>query len=121
MSEHTPSEQEEPVQASPQAPADTAEAGHQEHTVERTRTSGMWTAVACAAIVLLLLLIFILQNQQSITVAFFGLDARIPAGVALLFAAVLGALVVVVSGIARILQLRLLARRHRRHDQARST
>jgi len=77
----------------------------------------MWTAVASAVVVLLLLLIFILQNQQTTTVAFFGLDARIPAGVALLFAAVAGALVVVVSGLARILQLRRVARRHRRHDR----
>jgi len=38
-------------------------------------------------------------------------------GVALLFAALLGALLVLVAGAARVLQLRVVARRHRRSDQ----
>jgi uncharacterized integral membrane protein len=37
--------------------------------------------------------------------------------VALLFAALLGALLVLVAGAARVLQLRVVARRHRRTDQ----
>ena len=40
----------------------------------------------------------------------------LPHGVALLLSAVGGALVVVVTGAARIVQLRRLARRHRRQD-----
>jgi len=91
--------------------------GKDPHAISRTRTSSMWTAVACAAVVLLVLLIFILQNQQPVTVAFFGLQGRLPLGVALLLAAVGGALVVLVAGMARILQLRRVARRHRKQDR----
>jgi hypothetical protein len=43
----------------------------------------------------------------------------VPLGVALLLAAVLGILMVVIPGSARIIQLRLTARRHRRADAAR--
>jgi len=42
----------------------------------------------------------------------------LPLGVALLLAALLGALLVLVAGAARVLQLRVVARRHRRADQA---
>jgi len=87
------------------------------HAITRTRTSSMWTAIACAAVVLLVLLIFILQNQQTATVAFFGAQGRLPLGVALLLAAVGGAIVVLVAGMARILQLRRVARRHRKQDR----
>jgi putative membrane protein len=41
----------------------------------------------------------------------------LPVGVALLFAALLGSLLVLVGGAARVLQLRVVARRHRRADQ----
>jgi lipopolysaccharide assembly protein A len=44
-------------------------------------------------------------------------EATLPLGVGLLFAALLGALLVLVAGAARVLQLRVVARRHRRADQ----
>ena len=44
-------------------------------------------------------------------------DGTLPLGVGLLFAALLGALLVLVVGAARVLQLRVVARRHRRADQ----
>jgi uncharacterized integral membrane protein len=44
-------------------------------------------------------------------------DGTLPLGVGLLFAALLGALLVLVAGAARVLQLRAVARRHRRIDQ----
>jgi len=47
-------------------------------------------------------------------------DGTLQLGVALLFAALLGALLVLVAGAARVLQLRVVARRHRRTDQGRS-
>jgi putative membrane protein len=45
-------------------------------------------------------------------------DGTLPIGVALLFAAVLGALLVLVVRASRVVQLRVVARRHRRADQA---
>jgi uncharacterized integral membrane protein len=84
----------------------------------RTRIGAAWVAVAVAAVVLVLLLIFILQNQDQVTVTFFTATGQFPLGVLLLFAAAGGALLVIVLGIARIIQLRWLARRDRRATSA---
>ena len=90
-----------------------------QHVVKRTRIGGLWLASGSFAVVLLLLLIFILENNKSVDVAYFGAHGHLPLGVALLLAAVLGILMVVIPGTARIVQLRLTARRHRRSDAAR--
>jgi uncharacterized integral membrane protein len=90
-----------------------------QHVVKRTRMGGLWLASGSFAVVLLLLLIFILENGKSVDVAYFGAHGHVPLGVALLLAAVLGILMVVIPGTARIVQLRLTARRHRGADAAR--
>jgi uncharacterized integral membrane protein len=77
---------------------------------------GWWVASALFALVLLLLLIFILENGQRADIAFFGAHGHLPLGIALLLAAILGVLLVVIPGTGRIIQLRMLARRHRRTD-----
>jgi uncharacterized integral membrane protein len=74
--------------------------------------------MGASAVVLLLLLIFILENQRQVNIGFFGAHASLPIGVAMLLAAVGGALVVIIPGTGRIIQLRLTARRHRRKDTA---
>jgi uncharacterized integral membrane protein len=89
-----------------------------QHRIRRTRAGGLWVAVAAAALVLLFLLIFILQNSQQVQVSFFGADGHLVLGVAMLLSAVAGALLVVLVGTARIVQLRLVARRHRSRDAA---
>ena len=71
------------------------------------------------AVVLLLLLIFILENSQSVSIGYFGAHGHLPLGVTLLLTAVLGVLLVVIPGTARIIQLRITARRHRRLDTER--
>jgi uncharacterized integral membrane protein len=86
------------------------------HTVQRTRISVAWMAVTAFAVVLLLLLIFILQNNHTVDVGYLGAHGRLPLGVALLLAAVAGVLLIALPGGARIIQLRLTARRHRRAD-----
>jgi len=88
--------------------------------IKRTRTSGLWVAVAFFAIVLLLLLIFILQNGAQVSVNYLGAHGHLPLGVALLLSAVCGVLLVVLAGAARISQLRTVARRHRRADARRA-
>ena len=77
-----------------------------------TRTSSLWTVTAIAAVLLLLLVIFIAQNSQRTQIHFFGATVTLSLAVGLLFAAVLGALIVLLIGGLRILQLRLAARRH---------
>jgi uncharacterized integral membrane protein len=78
---------------------------------KRTRVSGIWVASIAAVVVLLLLLIFILQNSESVKINFFGANPTLPIGVALLLAAVLGALLVALVGVARVVQLRRAARK----------
>jgi uncharacterized integral membrane protein len=89
-----------------------------QHTVEPTRTSMVWTMVGIGVILSFAILVFILQNGQRVQVRFLMANGTLPLGAALLFAALLGALLVLVAGAARVLQLRVVSRRHRRADQA---
>jgi uncharacterized integral membrane protein len=57
-------------------------------------------------------LIFMLENGQRAEVSFFGAHGHLPMGVALLLAAVFGAL----PGTARIVQLPALGHRRETHD-----
>ena len=98
------------------APAD-AEPALPQHTVEPTRTSMVWTMVGIGVVLLFAILVFILQNGQRVRVRFLVVNGTLPLGAALLFAALLGALLVLVAGAARVLQLRVVSRRHRRADQ----
>jgi uncharacterized integral membrane protein len=82
----------------------------------QTRLSGAWTALIVGIVALVVILIFILQNLQSAEVYFLVFHGHLPLAVALLFAMVLGAVVVLAFGGGRILQLRLVARRARRRD-----
>jgi uncharacterized integral membrane protein len=79
--------------------------------VPSTRTSVSWNLLAIAITALVMVLVFILENLHATDAAFFGVHWRIPLGLDLLLAALLGATVVFVVGAARTLQLRLLARR----------
>jgi uncharacterized integral membrane protein len=115
-----PEVQPQQVAAEPAAPVQPAPAGGPgapaQHVVRRTRVGGVWVASALFALVLLLLLIFILQNGAKVDIKFFGANGHLPLGVALLLAAVLGVLLVVLPGSARIIQLRRTARKHRKQD-----
>jgi lipopolysaccharide assembly protein A len=106
----------EPAGTAPGNPAPTPPAPRPELTLKRTRISGAWFAIGAFAVVLLLLLIFILQNSHTVEVSYFGAHGHLSLGVALLLAAVAGVLLTVLIGAARIIQLRALARRHRRGD-----
>ena len=76
-----------------------------------TRISGTWVAVLVAIVVLIFLLVFILQNGDNATIHFLWGEFSLPLGVALLFGAIGGAVLVAVVGAARILQLRRQAKR----------
>lgn len=108
-----PPDQQQPV-AEPPPPAGVPQVKY--HRIRRTRAGATWVAAATFAVILLLLLIFILENGHTVAVSFFGASGHLPLGVALLLAAVLGVLLVAIPGTARIIQLRITARRHRRLD-----
>ena len=71
----------------------------------------LWVGAIPPAIVLIFLLIFILQNNVPVQINFLGVSGTLPTGVALLFAAIAGLLLVAIPGGLRILQLRRAARR----------
>ena len=81
---------------------------------QRTRTGRVWAALIPALVFLVLLIVFIGENGQHVDVKFFGATGNISLALALLIAAVAGAVVVLLIGGARILQLRLAAWRHQR-------
>jgi lipopolysaccharide assembly protein A len=88
-----------------------------EHVLERTRLGGVWVAIACFAVVLVFFLFFITQNNSLVSISFLWMHVRMYLGVALVLSAVGGALLVTFAGMARILQLRSRARKHRRMIQ----
>jgi uncharacterized integral membrane protein len=81
--------------------------------IPRTRTARAHNALIAGAIVLILLLVFILENTQSVKISYFGAGFHMPLGVALLLAAIGGALLVGIVGTARIMQLRRRVRHPR--------
>ena len=111
-----------PLQPGPQPPP---QLGTQQpgppppHTIKRTRISGLWVAVGIFALVLLFLLIFILQNGREVGISYLGAHGNLPLGVALLLAAVCGALLAILAAAVRMAQLRSTARKHRRADARR--
>ena len=80
----------------------------------QTRLSAVWSAIAIAVVAVVAVLVFILQNPREVTVSFLVFQGRLPLAVALLFAMMLGAVIVLGAGAARILQLRGVTRRARR-------
>ena len=81
---------------------------------QRTRLSGAWTAIVVGLVALVVILVFILQNGQKAQVSFLMFSGQLPLAVALLFALILGGVIVVAFGAARIFQLRMVAGRARR-------
>lgn len=84
-----------------------------------TNAGRVWVAIGIATVLLILLIIFIAENSSSVTISFLGAHGRISLALALLIAAVVGAVVTLLAGTARILQLRLeVRRRHKRGSMA---
>jgi uncharacterized integral membrane protein len=83
-----------------------------------TFLSGAWTALVIGLVGLVLLLVFILQNLQNVELSFLIFHGQLPLAVALLFAVILGAIIVLAFGGARIMQLRMVARNARRSGKA---
>ncbi|ODU03041.1 MAG: hypothetical protein ABS81_15690 [Pseudonocardia sp. SCN 72-86] len=104
---------DEPDVPAPRDAGDTAPHRTPREAPPRSRLAGLWIGLILSAVVLLLLLIFILQNLSPIQIHFLGLNGNLPTGVALLFAAIAGVLLVAIPGSLRILQLRRAAKRAR--------
>jgi lipopolysaccharide assembly protein A len=84
----------------------------------RTRISGMHTGLIAGAAALVVMMIFIIQNAHAVNISFLGAHLRLSLAVALLLAAIAGALIMAAAGTARITQLRRIMRRDRRKPRA---
>jgi len=78
---------------------------------KHSRTGAAWVALIVAAIVFVFLLIFVVQNPDAVQVKYLWFEGTLSLGVAMLFAAVAGALTAGLLGTVRILQLRSRARK----------
>lgn len=81
---------------------------------QRTRAGRVWLALIPALVFLVVLIVFIAENGQRVEVKFFGVSGHISLALALLISAVAGAVLVLLIGSIRIVQLRLATWRHRR-------
>ncbi len=67
-------------------------------------TGGTWIALILGALILIMLLIFILQNNVPADFAYLGWTFQLPLGVAMLFAAIAGVLVMALFGSVRLIK-----------------
>jgi uncharacterized integral membrane protein len=81
------------------------------------RTAGVWIALVLGAIVLILLLVFILQNNTSTVFHYFTGQFSLPLGVAMLLAAIAGALVMALVGSVRMFQQSRTIKRLRKQQE----
>jgi uncharacterized integral membrane protein len=110
----TPLESEPPLTPEPAVDVGTP---HHDLVVPKTRASSAWAGIAVGLFVLLLVIIFIAQNTSDAPLHFLWLHGRAPVGLAILLSFVLGGIVVLLVGVARLTQMRLMARRHRRRGR----
>jgi uncharacterized integral membrane protein len=110
MSSNIPASPGQPPPPPAQAPKPPALP--REPAVGFTRAGALWSALIAGFFILILLLIFIAQNTASTPFTFLAWHWSLPLGVAILLAAVVGGLITVAVGTARILQLRRAAKMH---------
>ena len=67
---------------------------------------------------LIVVMIFIIQNAHAVNISFLGAQLRLSLAVALVLAAIAGALIMAAAGTARITRLRRIMRRDRRKPRA---
>ncbi len=79
----------------------------------RSRISAIRTGLIVGVVGLIVVMIFIIQNAHAVDISFLGAHLRLSLAVALLLAAIAGALAMAAAGTARITQLRRIMRRNR--------
>jgi uncharacterized integral membrane protein len=101
------------VDGQPNVPTRTgvADSTSRSPSLPRTRAGTAWVGACVAAVTGLALIIFITQNVHAVDVSFLVWRGQFPLAVAMLAAALLGAVLTLVLGSTRILQLRRTARR----------
>lgn len=97
-------------------------AGGGKPAVQPSRAGRAWVTIALGLVLLAVLLVFVFQNLHDTTIHFFTASGSIPVALALVLAAIGGAVLVLLVGSIRIIQLRRHVRtayteglRHGRH------
>ncbi len=80
-------------------------------------TGSTWIALIFGAIILVMLLIFILQNNVPADFAYLGWTFTLPLGIAMLFAAIAGTLVMALFGSVRLIKVSHRVRRLEKERQ----
>jgi len=83
-----------------------------------TRIRGMRISLIAGFALLIVVMIFIIQNAHAVNISFLGAHLHLPLAVALVLAAIAGALIMAAAGTARITELRQIMRRDRRKARA---
>ncbi|MGP9538691.1 LapA family protein [Brachybacterium sp. AOP43-C2-M15] len=81
------------------------------------RTAGLWISLILGAIVLVMLLIFVIQNNHTARFQYFATEFDLPLGVAMLLAAIAGALVMALVGSVRMVQMSWTIRKMRKQQE----
>src|ERR1700743_1824857 len=105
MSSNPPDSPTPPPPPPPPAPPPHGGPTKKEPAIGFTRACALWSALIGGFLTLILLLIFIAQNTASTPFQFLGLHWTLPLGVAILLAAVVGGVLTVAGGTARIIQV----------------
>lgn len=66
-------------------------------------TGATWVALIIGLIILILLLVFVLQNMNDVLIAYMAWEFTLPLGVAMLLAAIAGALIMAMVGSIRLI------------------
>lgn len=101
----------DPARAEPPL-VDATPAPPPENAVKFTRAAALWSSLIIGLVVLIILLVFITQNTESVEMTFIAWHWHLPLGVQILLAAVLGSLLTVLVGAARLVQLRRAAKKN---------
>jgi uncharacterized integral membrane protein len=86
-------------------PTDVAEA-QGARPPRQTVAGRVWVSIGFAVVLLVLLIIFIAENSRDVTISFLGAKGTLSLALAMLIAAVAGALITLLVGTTRIVQLR---------------
>lgn len=113
----TPSSEPSPGPAQPAREAPAERTAPAEVPAGGGRTAGLWISLILGAIVLVLLLIFVIQNSQKASFEYFTATFDLPLGVAMLLAAIAGALVMALVGSVRMVQMSWTIRKLRKQQE----
>ncbi|QEU12576.1 lipopolysaccharide assembly LapA domain-containing protein [Dermabacter vaginalis] len=107
------------AQQAPKAAPSTAPQSDQ-HTAQpapKSRMGVVWASLIVGALLLILLLVFVIQNNVSTQFEYFTWQFNLPLGVAMLLAAIAGALIMALAGSVRMIQMGWELRKFRRDQK----